>query len=72
MAPAHPTDAVYDDEESQIPPWAESSAPLTQVRPTFALSQFGQYGFKLPAQNTEHEARFNTQQYGAVPLRWTL
>ena len=61
MALAHPTNVMYDDKESQILPWVESSAPLTQVRPTFILSQSSQYGFKLPSQNTKHEARFNTQ-----------
>lgn len=69
MAPAHPTDAVYDDEE--VPSWLESSAPLTQVRPTFTLSGPGQYGFKLSSQtrgNTERGARFNTPEFGEVPV----
>ena len=65
MAPAHPADAAYD-EESQIPPWAESSAPFTQVRPTFMLSQSSQYGFKPLSQTTSgdigHGARFTSRQ----------
>lgn len=52
MAPSHHSGTVYDDEESQIPPWAESSPPLTQVQPTFTLSQSGRFGFKLPSQPT--------------------
>jgi hypothetical protein len=51
MAPSHHSGMVYDDEESQIPPWAESS-PLTQVQPTFALLQSGRFGFQLPSQPT--------------------
>jgi hypothetical protein len=42
---------VYNDEESQIPPWVESS-PLTQVQPTFALLQSSWFGFQLPSQPT--------------------
>ncbi|KAF8546167.1 hypothetical protein OG21DRAFT_1491519 [Imleria badia] len=65
MAPAHPADTAYGDEESQIPPWAESSTPFTQVGPTFTVrsSESDQYGFKVPSQpggdhDTEYRARF--------------
>jgi hypothetical protein len=49
MAPSHHSDGAYD-KESQIPPWAEASSPLTQVQPTFTMSQASQFGFRLPSQ----------------------
>lgn len=39
--------SVYDNEESQILPWAESFVLWTQVQPAFELSESGQcFGFK--------------------------
>lgn len=51
MAPSH-SDAAYDDGQSQLPSWAESPNPRTQVLPTFALSKSSQFGFKPPSQMT--------------------
>ncbi|KAF8547507.1 hypothetical protein OG21DRAFT_1527113 [Imleria badia] len=64
MAPSHFSDMAYDDEEIQIPPWAESSIPLTQVRPTFTVSQSDQFNFKLPSQLTTSLGGNN-----AIPIR---
>ena len=53
MAPSHNPDLAYDDEESQVPPWAESPNPLTQVQPAFTPLQSSQFGFRLPSQTTK-------------------
>ncbi|KAF8835704.1 hypothetical protein BDN67DRAFT_984450 [Paxillus ammoniavirescens] len=60
MAPSHCSD---EEEASQTPPWAVSSKPLTQVQPSFMVSQSGQqFGFKLPSQsNTAQSTRHSTQ-----------
>ncbi|KAF8548593.1 hypothetical protein OG21DRAFT_1526394 [Imleria badia] len=52
MAPSY-APAKDEDEESQIPPWATSSTPLTQVQPAFTpLQSDACFGFKIPSWTT--------------------